>query len=203
MINDTWEQYLKGNGADFVYFVDVSSLTYDVTNEYKCAVLFGKLLSGKYINAVKAGVKPKPNEVLTVEKKMDKLSLKLADRLETVGYKSIAKLKHAQMPHKSVALIAGLGFIGKNNLLINEQYGCALMFGKVLTTAPFETIYESPKESQCRDCTICVDICPTKSLHGCTWNPTTTRDEMMIRKLCIVCAKCMVWCPYTSNYANQ
>ena len=202
MLNEYWEQYLKDNGADFVCFVDISSLPDDAIEDYRCAVLFGKTLSKNFINTLKAGHKPKPNEVITVERKMDRLAVKLADHLEVEGYKSISKLKHARMPHKTFALMAGLGFIGKNNLLVNEQYGCALMLGKVLTTAPFTTTNETSKEPQCGDCNVCVDVCPTKSLHGTTWSVTTTRDEMMVRKLCTVCAKCMVWCLYTGNYAK-
>ena len=202
MLNEVWERYLKDNGADFVYFVDISSLPNEVTEDYKCVVLFGKILSKNFINTLKAGQKPKPNEVLTVEHKMERLSVKLAGQLEAEGYKSISKLKFARMPHKTVALMAGLGFIGKNNLLVNEQYGCALMLGKALTTAPFITKNEIPKEPKCDDCSICADVCPTKSLHGNSWSITATRDEMMVRKLCTVCAKCMVWCPYTSNYAK-
>jgi len=202
VLNNIYEQYLKDNGADLVYFVDISSLPNNITEEYKCAVLFAKALSKNFVNTLKGGNKPKPNEVLTVEHKMEKLAVKLADRLETEGYKSISKLKHARLPHKTVALMAGLGFIGKNNLLVTEKYGCALMFGKVLTTAPFITASETPKEPQCGECTVCVDVCPTKSLRGNVWNTATTRDEMMVRKLCTVCAKCMVWCPYTSNYAK-
>ena len=202
-LNETWERYLKDNGADFAYFVDISSLPQNIIEDYACAVLFGKTLSRKFINILKAGQKPKPNEVLTIEQKMEKLAAKLAGLLETEGYKSISKLKFARLPHKTVALMAGLGFIGKNNLLVNEQYGCALMLGKVLTAAPFVSKNEALKESQCGDCTICADVCPTKSLLGNAWAVTTSRDEMMVRKRCIVCAKCMVWCPYTENYARQ
>lgn len=83
------------------------------------------------------------------------------------------------MPHKTVALRAGLGFIGKNNLLVTERYGCAVLLGKVLTTAPFITTSEEPQELKCGDCSICVDVCPTGALLGKTWSITTTRDETM------------------------
>ena len=201
-LNEIWEPHIKSKGADFVYFVDTSVLPEDTTDGYSCVVLFGKALSKEYINALRAGEKPKMKEVLNTERKMDTLAVKVADLLEAEGYNSIGKLKFGHLPHKTVALNAGLGFIGKNNLLINEQYGCAVMFGKVLTAAPFVTMSKVPIEPQCGDCSICVDVCSTKALRGTTWNVTTKRDEMMVRKLCTLCLKCMLWCPYTEKYAR-
>ena len=201
-LNEKWERQIKNNGADFVYYVDVSMLPADVIDGYTCSVLFGKALSRDYINTLRAGKEPKRKEVLNTERKMDALAVKLADQLDKEGYKSIAKLKFGLLPHKTVALKTGLGFIGKNNLLVTDQYGCALMLGKVLTTAPFVTVSKKPKEPQCGDCNICVDMCPTKALYGQTWSVTTTRDDIMDRSLCNLCLKCMIWCPYTEEYAK-
>ena len=58
---------------------------------------------------------------------MSTLAQELAEQLEAEGYKSIAKLKFGRLPHKAVALRAGLGFIGKNNLLVTAEYGCAVI----------------------------------------------------------------------------
>jgi len=201
-MNEVWEQHLKNKGADFVHFVDASALPADAVEGYSCAVLFGKVLSKEYINALRANEKPRTNEVINTERKMDSLAMKLASQLEAEGYNSIAKLKFGRLPHKTVALNAGLGFIGKNNLLVTDRYGCAVMLGKVLTTAPFATIKAPPMQPQCGGCNICIEVCPTKALRGTTWNVTATRDEMMVRKLCTVCLKCMLWCPYTEGYAR-
>ena len=201
-LNQTWEQHIKSKGADFVYFVDASVLPADAVCGYSCVILFGKALSKEYVNALRAGEKPKTKEVINTERKMDALAVKIAGLLEAEGYSSIAKLKFGRLPHKTVALNAGLGFIGKNNLLVMSRYGCAVMLGKVLTTAPFAAMSKAPMEPNCGSCTICVDVCPTKALHGKTWSATTTRDEIMVRKLCNLCIKCMVWCPYTEEYAR-
>ena len=202
-LNEEWRQRILSKGADFVCFVDVSEFPEEVIDGCTCAVLFGKALSGEYIAALRAERKPKHNEVLNTEAKMDALAVMLAEQLEAEGYKSIAKLKVGRLPHKSVALRAGLGFIGKNNLLVTPEYGCALMLGKVLTTAPFATLCQSPMMPQCGDCSVCVDVCPNRALLGKTWSLETTRDEIMTRRLCTLCLKCMIYCPYTEKYAND
>jgi epoxyqueuosine reductase QueG len=202
-LNELWERRIKDSGADFVCFVDTSVLPPDIAAGYACAILFGKTLSREYIKALRDGQKPKTNEVVNAERKMDVLAVKIADQLDNEGYKSIGKLKTGLLPHKTVALRAGLGFIGKNNLLITNKYGCALMLGKVLTTAPFAAISTAIKKPQCGDCNICVDACATKALLGKTWSVKTTREEIIIRKLCALCLQCMVRCRYTEEYVKQ
>jgi epoxyqueuosine reductase QueG len=192
---------IKSKGADFVYFVDTSVLPADAVKGFSCVVLFGKALTKGYINALRANEKPKTNEVLNTERKMDNLAIKVAEQLEAEGFSSMTKLKFGRLPHKTVVLNAGLGFIGKNNLLVTEQYGCAVLFGKVLTTALFEIKSKTPIEPKCGDCTVCVDVCQPNALRGTTWDITTKREDMMVRKHCALCLKCMIWCPYTERYA--
>lgn len=201
-LNESWAQRIQDAGADFVHFVDAAALPSDAVEGYPCAVLFGKTLSPEFLRDRKAGRKPKRNEVLLFERKMDVLADKLAEWLEADGYASVAKLKFGRLPHKTVALRAGLGFIGKNNLLVSDAYGCAFMLGKVLTTAPFVTMSKPVQEPKCGDCTRCVDACPSQALHGKTWTVTTTRDEILVRKLCSLCLQCMLACPYTEHYAG-
>ncbi len=202
-LNETWERRIKEKGADFVCFVEASALPPEAVEGYTCAVLFGKALSKEYIIAMRNGDEPKSKEVFNTERKMDTLSVKIAQELEAEGFKSVGKLKTGLLPHKTVALRAGLGFIGKNNLLITETYGCALMLGKVLTHAPFMATSKPIKVPQCGDCSICVEVCPTQTLHGKAWSLTTSREEIMTRKNCILCLKCMVHCPYTKRYTDD
>lgn len=153
-LNESWEQRLKENGVDFVHFVDAAVLPGEVAKDYSCAVLFGKLLSKEYIRALRAGEKPKRREFGIFEQKMDSLAVKLAEWLEADGYESVAKLKFGTLPHKTIALRAGMGFIGKNNLLVTEEYGCAVTLGKVLTKAPFSVTSTAIREPQCGECSV-------------------------------------------------
>lgn len=200
--NEQWRRRIQENGADFVYFVDASVLPGEISNGYSCAILFGKALSKAYIRTMRAGLKPERKEFANTERKMDVLAVKVAGWLEAEGYPSIGKLKTGLLPHKTVALRAGLGFIGKNNLLVTPEYGCAQLLGKVLTTAPFVTMSRPISVPQCGDCSICVEVCPTEALLGKSWSITTTREEIMTRKRCTLCLKCMVCCPHTQAYSG-
>lgn len=62
---------------------------------------------------------------------------------------------------RSHAQQAGIGFIGKNTMLIHPKRGSFFFLGEILTTLEFEE-YDSPHpESLCAGCTRCLNACPT------------------------------------------
>ena len=63
---------------------------------------------------------------------------------------------------KAHAVRAGLGWIGKNGLVVNETYGSWLVLGEIVTD--IELQYDKPVESQCGECTKCLEVCPTGAL---------------------------------------
>jgi epoxyqueuosine reductase len=62
---------------------------------------------------------------------------------------------------------AGLGWIGKNTLLLNQSLGSWFFLGAILTTlelSPSLSTAESPPPDLCGSCTRCIDACPTDAL---------------------------------------
>lgn len=60
---------------------------------------------------------------------------------------------------------AGLGFIGKNSLLITKEFGSYVLLGCFLTTVKLEYgEYDQPGQGTCAQCTRCLDACPTKAI---------------------------------------
>jgi epoxyqueuosine reductase len=62
---------------------------------------------------------------------------------------------------------AGLGWIGKNTLLLNPRIGSFFFLGVILTTldlVPSLGVAEAPPPDLCGSCTRCIDACPTQAL---------------------------------------
>lgn len=66
---------------------------------------------------------------------------------------------------RSWAHLAGLGWIGKNTMLINPKYGSYLLLGEILINRK-SGIAPAPHANFCGSCTRCLDGCPTKALSA-------------------------------------
>lgn len=106
---------------------------------------------------------------------------------------------------------AGLGWIGKNNLLINPELGSLCFIGELVTDAVFDA-YDSPIESQCGDCTRCIENCPNGALthrglnsNRCTsYNTIENREDVLPQQLDTAgyvfgCDICQLACPYNKG----
>lgn len=60
------------------------------------------------------------------------------------------------------ARIAGIGWQGKNSLIINRSYGSWLFLGVIITSAEF--LPDKPINDFCGTCTKCIDACPTGAI---------------------------------------
>jgi epoxyqueuosine reductase len=67
---------------------------------------------------------------------------------------------------KSLAWQSGLGFIGKNTLLIVPGYGSYVFLVEILTTALLQYPIVEPLLSQCGACTSCLEACTTGALEN-------------------------------------
>jgi epoxyqueuosine reductase len=68
----------------------------------------------------------------------------------------------APLLERSYAREAGLGWIGKNTCLINQQMGSWFFLGEILTSLEIDP--DSPPPDRCGTCTRCIDACPTQAI---------------------------------------
>jgi epoxyqueuosine reductase len=64
---------------------------------------------------------------------------------------------------REAAARSGVGFYGKNTMLITRRHGSWVVLGKLVTTAGLETT--PPLDAGCGSCTLCIDACPTDTLE--------------------------------------
>ena len=64
---------------------------------------------------------------------------------------------------KHWAARAGLGWIGRNTLLVTERWGSWVNLGELVTTEECDA-YDKPLPSGCTDCNLCVEACPNHAI---------------------------------------
>lgn len=110
---------------------------------------------------------------------------------EAMTGKGVISMRHA-------AVLAGLGSLGKNTLVINGTYGNMLNYGAMLTHLDLNS--DGMSEELCiKSCRKCLDACPARALDGTTANQKLCRPHTYganARGFDIVnCNKCRVICP--------
>lgn len=209
---------LKKRGANFVKTVDISMLSDKENQGYCSALVLGITLSPGYIKRLSQNTKTDYSEFGRKEHDADELAEWTADFLLEQGYKAFAQsqknllskkglfdaqTKRTLLPHKKIAMMAGLGWIGKSNLLVTEENGSALCMCTVLTNAPLAVEMQSILMPKCGKCRVCQDICPSGALHGQVWNRDIDKDLIVDVYHCRACLKCLALCPWTQKYMKN
>jgi epoxyqueuosine reductase QueG len=102
---------------------------------------------------------------------LDELALKVTNFIQGVGWQALPipasqivgwEKQRAHVSHKHVAQKAGLGWIGRNNLLVSPQFGSRQRLVTVLTNMPLKV--DEPLPWGCDDCRACISSCPSQSI---------------------------------------
>jgi epoxyqueuosine reductase len=81
-------------------------------------------------------------------------------RAERSGSLTRCVIDTAPFLEREFAVLAGLGWVGKNTLVLSKRRGSYFFLGAVITDAALE--YDTPNETDhCGTCTACLDACPT------------------------------------------
>lgn len=88
---------------------------------------------------------------------------KICDYIKNLGGEAIYFVDSNELPERYIAYLCGIGFIGKNNMLITEKYGSYVFLGEIITDLNLEA--DKPITQKCGDCTLCLKACPTKAIN--------------------------------------
>lgn len=103
----------------------------------------------------------------TVNAFLDQLALKVSNYIQKKGYSSLPipasqildwQNQKAHLSHKKIGYLAGLGWIGRNNLLVNKELGSQFRLVSILTNMPLKI--DKPAKQDCGGCRLCLEACP-------------------------------------------
>jgi epoxyqueuosine reductase QueG len=102
---------------------------------------------------------------------LDTVGLIVTSAIQDLGYQAMSipasqivdwKTQKGHLSHKHVASAAGLGWIGRNNLLVNEKFGSRIRLVTVLTDLPL--VISPPSIKDCGSCLNCLSVCPAGAI---------------------------------------
>lgn len=157
----------------------------------------------------------------SVNRAIDDITLRIGKIIEREGYRaypiaasqSVKGNYEGVFSHKRAAVISGMGWIGKSDLLITEENGARVRLGTVLTDYEFNEYGKVVTESKCGSCNICEISCPAVAIRGVNWKSGMKREELYDAKACsdymknafkdigrgAVCGICISCCPHSKT----
>ena len=225
-LNNEIIELLSRKGCDIVGFADLRGLSNEAHQGYSCGILMALSFTKEAMQENKNGFPQRySDEHDPMTRRLRELKKLVADFITSKGYDVLVntpasvvddeKLR-SRLPQKTLATLAGIGWIGKCALLVTNEVGSALRLTAVLTNAPLDCGTPIMKSKCDPNCTVCVDICPGKAPRGNLWEIGIDRDNFFNAHACQTaaisrakellnydidarCGLCISNCPYTKR----
>jgi len=144
----------------------------EVLEDLKFAISLGARLSDKVIE----DIQDHPTRLYLhhyrqVNYLLDRAALLLTDFIQKEGYQALPiaasqiidwENQKGHLSHKHVAACAGIGWIGRNNLLVTPKWGARVRLVSILTDFPLKV--DKKLDRNCGDCTRCLNVCPVGAI---------------------------------------
>ncbi len=232
------ENLAHESGSDMVGFADLRSLPAEHQTGYSYGITMAVALDKGVVSRIRGGpTKEYYDEYKRVNALLNFLGKKVSEYLRDNGYQAVCipatsttidsggiatdismKTLSAQISHKMIATRAGLGWVGKSDLLVTRNFGSAVRIITVLTDAVLPA-GEPVNDSGCGDCHACADACPAQAITGETWYPGISRESLVDVQKCMdtarvltsatfgeavsICGVCIAVCPWTRKILKQ
>jgi len=171
---------------DFALSLDIDLFGVADISEVKKNFHLSEKLLKKFDNAVCIGVRisgeileeiiDRPTRLYFYHYRMvnmllDQAALKISRHIENKGFAAVPipstqvldwEKQSAHLSHRRLGYLAGLGWIGRNNLLVNKKFGSQFRLVTVLTDMPLKI--DEPSKESCGSCRVCVVKCPAGAI---------------------------------------
>jgi epoxyqueuosine reductase QueG len=158
--------------ADIVSIRDTFLLAGDLRRRFTRAIVLAKRL----VDGVLEDIQDQPTPLYFHHYRqlnffLDRGALLLASRIQDQGFEALPiaasqildrENQRAHVPHKALGRLAGLGWIGRNNLLVNPDLGSRIRLVSVLTDTPLAA--DAPLADSCGECRACIAVCPAGAI---------------------------------------
>jgi epoxyqueuosine reductase QueG len=213
MIKDIVERHLVPREEYISGFADLRGLLAEKYSGYNFGISIGKKLDDDIVDGLVSGPTLEYyRHYNEVNRELADLTARIGEDLSREGIDSLPVIptislgskeyeKHLDslsydISHKMTATRAGLGWIGKTDLLISEAFGPRLRLVTILLEKDPGFTAKPVEKSKCGDCSICVSKCPANAANGIEWNVNTHRDLFFnaykCREMCGKLAKQML-----------
>ena len=95
-----------------------------------------------------------------LKKKLKKLFASIREKIGKIEGRVF--VDSAPIHERAWAKLSGLGWVGKNSLLINKNKGSYFFLAEIICDLELE--YDEPVLNRCGSCTRCIDACPTDAI---------------------------------------
>jgi epoxyqueuosine reductase QueG len=172
------KKFAASQGASLFGVADISGIKDEfefipaVKERVTCAVCFGVGLSGLVLSEVEnEPTKLYFHHYRSANMFLDQLAFAVSQWVDRKGFSALPvpasqitdwQKQRAHLSHKKIGFMAGLGWIGRNNLLVSKKFGAQFRLTCVLTDMRLKC--DEPVKDDCGKCFACMSACPVEAI---------------------------------------
>ncbi len=172
------KKFCLAQGIDLFGVADIGKIKTEfalpegILKKYTSAVALGLRISRGILEEIEAfPTKLYFHHYRTLNNLLDQVGLRLSNHIQGKGYFALPipasqildwQNQKAHLSHKKIGYLAGLGWLGRNNLLVNNKFGAQFRLSTILTDMPLTA--DKPVKETCGECRDCLVACPVQAI---------------------------------------
>jgi epoxyqueuosine reductase len=172
------KRFCLEQGADLFGIADISGIKRDfmlsqnLLERLDRAICLGIRLSEGILEEIaNAPTRLYFHHYRTANALLDQLGLRVCNYVQKKSYSALPipasqildwSSQKGHLSHKKLGVLAGLGWIGRNNLLVNKHLGSQFRLVSILTNMPLKI--DRPDRYGCKECRLCIEACPCAAI---------------------------------------